>query len=102
VSSIAAAIRLGDARRGFRRMSEGGRTVTAMTNQMHPTLEPQLLDEPCLRCGSTAVRVIVYGPLDFEVETTDAAGARALDESPIFDCRDCGFEWGEAVRDLLS
>lgn len=77
-----------------------------MTNHLQPTLEPQLLDEPCLRCGSTAVRAIVYGPLDFEVEidveSADAAGARLLDDAPIFDCRDCGFEWGEAVRDLLS
>ena len=82
-------------------MSVDGRTVTAMTNQMHPTLEPQLLDEPCLRCGSAAVRVIVYGPLDLEVEA-DAASAGLHAEAPIFDCRDCGFEWGEAIRDLLA
>jgi hypothetical protein len=73
-----------------------------MTNQTHPTLEPNVLDEPCLRCGSAAVRVIVYGPLDFEVEATDAASAGIFAEAPIFDCRDCGFEWGESVRDLLS
>ena len=78
------------------------RTVTAMTNHLQPTLEPHVLDEPCLRCGSTSVRAIVYGPLDIEVEATDAAAARFLDDAPIFDCRDCGFEWGEAVRDLLS
>ncbi|MGR2752778.1 hypothetical protein [Agromyces arachidis] len=71
-----------------------------MTNQTHPTLEPNVLDEPCLRCGSAAVRVIVYGPLDFEVEATEAA--RAADAAPIFDCRDCGFEWGESVRDLMA
>jgi hypothetical protein len=85
-------------------MSVARRTVTAMTNPLQPTLEPHVLDEPCLRCGSTAVRAIVYGPLDIEVEVevTDAAGTRSLDDAPIFDCRDCGFEWGEAVRDLLS
>ncbi|WP_430647491.1 hypothetical protein [Agromyces sp. GXS1127] len=72
-----------------------------MTNQPLPTLEPDVLDEPCLRCGSAAVRVIVYGPLDLEVEA-DAAAAAFSAETPIFDCRDCGFEWGEAVRDLLA
>lgn len=76
--------------------------MMAMTNQTHPTLEPDVLDEPCHRCGSAAVRVIVYGPLDFEVEATDAASAGAHADDPIFDCRDCGFEWGESVRDLLS
>ena len=23
-------------------------------------------------------------------------------EDPLFDCRECGFEWGELVRDLMS
>ncbi len=82
-------------------MSAVARTVMAMTNQPLPTLEPDVLDEPCLRCGSAAVRVIVYGPLDLEVEV-DATAAHLSAEAPIFDCRDCGFEWGEAVRDLLS
>ncbi|GAA2035521.1 hypothetical protein GCM10009819_19990 [Agromyces tropicus] len=68
---------------------------------MPPTLEPDVLDEPCLRCGSTAVRAIVYGPLDLAVEA-DAAASGFAAEAPIFDCRECGFEWGEAVRDLLS
>ncbi|BDZ55286.1 hypothetical protein GCM10025870_23590 [Agromyces marinus] len=77
------------------------RTVMAMTNQPLPTLEPDVLDEPCLRCGSAAVRVIVYGPLDLEVEAS-AAAAGLSGEAPIFDCRDCGFEWGEAIRDLLA
>ena len=36
-----------------------------------------------------------------EVEA-DVSAAGLHDEGPIFDCRDCGFEWGEAVRDLLS
>ncbi|UIP59646.1 hypothetical protein DSM26151_25590 [Agromyces marinus] len=82
-------------------MSVAARTVMAMTNQPLPTLEPDVLDEPCLRCGSAAVRVIVYGPLDLEVEAS-AAAAGLSGEAPIFDCRDCGFEWGEAIRDLLA
>lgn len=72
-----------------------------MTNQTHPTLEPDVLDEPCLRCGSAAVRVIVYGPLDFEVEATGTVPVGTYAD-PIFDCRDCGFEWGESIRDLLA
>ena len=82
-------------------MSAASPTVIGMTNRTQPTLEPDVLDEPCLRCGSAAVRVIVYGPLDLEVEA-DAAAAGLHAEAPIFDCRDCGFEWGEAVRDLLA
>ena len=82
-------------------MSAGSPTVIAMTNPTHSTIEPHVLDEPCLRCGSDAVRVIVYGPLDLEVEA-DPMAAGLHDDGPIFDCRDCGFEWGEAVRDLLS
>jgi predicted RNA-binding Zn-ribbon protein involved in translation (DUF1610 family) len=83
-------------------MSEAPRTVNAMTDtQLHPA--PHALDDPCPRCGSATVRAIVYGPLDFEVETIDAAEAfSAFDDAPIFDCRDCGFEWGLAVRDLLA
>ena len=75
--------------------------MIGMTNRTYPTLEPDVLDEPCLRCGSAAVRVIVYGPLDLEVEV-DLAAVGLHAEAPIFDCRDCGFEWGEAVRDLLA
>jgi hypothetical protein len=82
-------------------MSGASPTVIAMTNPMQPTLEPDVLDEPCVRCGSSAVRVIVYGPLDLEVEA-DAAAVGLHAQAPIFDCRECGFEWGEAVRDLLS
>jgi len=82
-------------------MSAASPTVIAMTNPTHSTLEPDVLDEPCLRCGSAAVRVIVYGPLDLEVEV-DLAAVGLHAEAPIFDCRDCGFEWGEAVRDLLA
>ena len=82
-------------------MSAASPTVMAMTNPTQPMLEPQVLDEPCLRCGSAAVRVIVYGPLDLEVEA-DVTSAGLHADAPIFDCRDCGFEWGEAVRDLLT
>lgn len=82
-------------------MSAGSPTVIRMTNRTYPTLEPDVLDEPCLRCGSAAVRVILYGPLDVEVEA-DAASTGLHAEAPIFDCRDCGFEWGEAIRDLLA
>ncbi len=83
-------------------MSEARRTVTAMTKQMQHSAPNLVVDEPCPRCDSLAVRAIVYGPLDFEVEASDISGALALDEAPIFDCRECGFEWGAAVRDLLS
>ena len=82
-------------------MSAASPTVIAMTNPTHSTLEPNVLDEPCLRCGSAAVRVIVYGPLDLEGEA-DVAAVGLHAEAPIFDCRDCGFEWGEAVRDLFA
>lgn len=83
-------------------MSVAGRTVTAMTKQMQHSAPHLVIDEPCPRCDSLAVRAIVYGPLDFEVEAGDASGALALDDAPIFDCRECGFQWGAAVRDLLS
>ena len=82
-------------------MSAASPTVMAMTNPTQPTLEPHVLDEPCLRCGSAAVRVILYGPLDLGVEA-DVTSAGLHADAPIFDCRDCGFEWGEAVRDLLT
>jgi len=48
------------------------------------------------------VRAIVYGPLDLAVETEAVVAFPTDDEAPIFDCRDCGFEWGLAVRDLLA
>lgn len=81
-------------------MSEGPRTVIAMAEQMQLNRTPHALEDPCPRCGSATVRVIVYGPLDFDVEAVDTADA--FDDAPIFDCRDCGFEWGLAVRDLLG
>jgi predicted RNA-binding Zn-ribbon protein involved in translation (DUF1610 family) len=81
-------------------MSEGARTVWCMTKQMHqalvpdPTVEPMPADEPmsadelCPRCGSEAVRV---------ADTVTLSGGDAL-----FDCRECGFEWGELLRDLMA
>ncbi|MFF2271785.1 hypothetical protein ACFVTX_05910 [Agromyces sp. NPDC058136] len=72
-----------------------------MTKQLQREAPVEALDEPCPRCGSGAVRAIVYGPLDLAVEA-DAIETLLLDEAPIFDCRDCGFEWGLAVRDLLA
>lgn len=82
-------------------MSEGRRTLTAMTNQLQTEAPREVLDEPCPRCGSAAVRAIVYGPLDLAVEA-EAVDPFLTDDAPIFDCRDCGFEWGLAVRDLLA
>lgn len=85
-------------------MSAVARTVSGMTKQ-HQTLTPnEVLVDPCLRCGSVSVRAIVYGPLDFEVEAdaADPAPVFGIDDAPIFDCRDCGFEWGFSVRDLLA
>ena len=83
-------------------MSAAARTVCAMTKQMQQNAPAEVLDEPCPRCDSTAVRAIVYGPLDFEVEAAVGPGALTLDDGPIFDCRECGFEWGLAVRELLA
>jgi predicted RNA-binding Zn-ribbon protein involved in translation (DUF1610 family) len=92
--------------RAIRAMSEGTRTVIAMAEQMQLNRDlanHSVLEDPCPRCGSATIRAIVYGPLDFEVEIVDAPeGLGAFDDAPIFDCRDCGFEWGFAVRELLS
>lgn len=77
-----------------------------MTNQVQITIEQNVLDEPCPRCGSTAVRAVVFATSsdDFVVdfEATNAGAAPALVDDPLFDCRECGFEWGELVRDLMS
>ncbi|MCD5345959.1 hypothetical protein PX701_01705 [Agromyces sp. H3Y2-19a] len=72
-----------------------------MTNQLQTEAPREALDEPCPRCGSAAVRAIVYGPLDLAVEA-ETVDPFLTDDAPIFDCRDCGFEWGLAVRDLLA
>jgi len=76
-----------------------------MRNQVQITVEQNVLDEPCPRCGSTAVRAVVFtsNSVEFVVdsEATDAAVDAALID-PLFDCRECGFEWGELVRDLMS
>ncbi|MFD4421445.1 hypothetical protein ACFWN7_08070 [Agromyces sp. NPDC058484] len=73
-----------------------------MTYQVQITTELDVLDEPCPRCGSTTVRAVVsLHSEEVEVEATDAAANPLVAESPLFDCRECGFEWGELVRDLM-
>ena len=86
--------------------------MSDMTNQVQVTVEQDRLDEPCPRCGSTAVRVVVHSTwveveVEVEVEVaadseaTDAAGGAFPVDDPLFDCRECGFEWGELLRDLM-
>ena len=73
-----------------------------MTNQVQTTAERAVLDEPCPRCGSTAVRAVVYATsVEVAFEATDAAADPFGADDPLFDCRECGFEWGELVRDLM-
>jgi predicted RNA-binding Zn-ribbon protein involved in translation (DUF1610 family) len=76
-----------------------------MTNQVQTSVAHDVLDEPCPRCGSTTVRLVVVAP-SFpsvaDIESTDAAPDAFAHEDPLFDCRECGFEWGELVRDLMS
>jgi predicted RNA-binding Zn-ribbon protein involved in translation (DUF1610 family) len=77
-------------------------TNSATRNQVQITIEH---DEPCPRCGSTAVRAVVYAnsvDVFVEPDATDAAAGALPNEDPLFDCRECGFEWGELVRDLMS
>ena len=80
--------------------------MAIMTNQVQITVEQNVLDEPCPRCGSTAVRAVVFAPSAVETmvdsEATDAGAAPAHVDDPLFDFRECGFEWGELVRDLMS
>ena len=73
-----------------------------MTNQVQITVEHDVLGEPCPRCGSTAVRAVVYATsVEVLNEAMDApSDAFGADES-LFDCRECGFEWGELIRDLM-
>ena len=68
-------------------MSRVGRTVAAMTKQMPQTREHDVLAEACPRCGSASVRVVDEYAL--------------ADDAPLFDCRECGFEWGELLGDLM-
>jgi len=85
-------------------MPASERTVSAMTNQVQITVEHDVLDEPCPRCGSTAVRVVVHSTwveVTADSALTDAAGGAVPVDDPLFDCRECGFEWGELVRDLM-
>ena len=80
------------------------RTVGRMRNQVQITVEHDVLDEPCPRCGSTAVRAVVYAAaveMVLRSEATDAAAHTFPADEPLFDCRECGFEWGELVRDLM-
>ncbi len=69
-------------------MSVAARTVCSMTKQMQQTLVPEVADELCPRCGSEAVRV---------ADLITLSGG-----DPLFDCRECGFEWGELLRDLMA
>jgi hypothetical protein len=44
-----------------------------MTNQVQITVEHDVLGEPCPRCGSTAVRAVVYATsVEVVNESTDA------------------------------
>ena len=73
-----------------------------MTNQVQIAAEHDVLDEPCPRCGSTAVHAVVYmSSVELAFEATDAAADPSGAHDPLFDCRECGFEWGELVRDLM-
>ena len=95
-------------------MSEAARTVCAMTNRTMSlesdpaagTAPARAVDERCPRCDSHAVHVILYGPLDLAVEAAadpdTGLDGFTFDDAPIFDCRECGFEWGLAVRELLG
>ncbi|WP_448811148.1 hypothetical protein [Agromyces bauzanensis] len=72
------------------------------TNQVQTPVEHDVLDEPCPRCGSSAVRAVVHASsVRVIIETTDAAADPFAAEEPLFDCRECGFEWGELIRDLM-
>jgi predicted RNA-binding Zn-ribbon protein involved in translation (DUF1610 family) len=74
-----------------------------MTNQVQITVEHDVLGEPCPRCGSTAVRAVVYATsVEVLSESSDASfDAFGGADEPLFDCRECGFEWGELIRDLM-
>ena len=75
----------------------------AMTNQVQITVEQDVLDEPCPRCASSAVRAVVHvASVEIVVDAADAAADPFAADGPLFDCRECGFEWGELVRDLMS
>lgn len=72
------------------------------TNQVQTAVEQDVLDEPCPRCGSGAVRAVVFASsVEVVIETRDAAADPFAAQEPLFDCRECGFEWGELIRDLM-
>jgi hypothetical protein len=84
----------------LRAMSDARRTVGGMTKQVQQILVYDVLDEPCPRCASSSVRVVAGFT---SISAADAPGTDAIaNEDPLFDCRECGFEWGELVRDLMS
>jgi predicted RNA-binding Zn-ribbon protein involved in translation (DUF1610 family) len=87
-------------------MSAVERTVGAMRNQLEPQApyDRHVLDEPCPRCGSAAVRLVVTALwVEPEIDSsTDATAEPFPVDDPLFDCRECGFEWGELVRGLMS
>ena len=58
---------------------------------------------PALRVdGRSRRHVHRLGRADVDVRATDAAAGALPVNEPLFDCRECGFEWGELVRDLMS
>ena len=55
------------------------------TNQVQITVEHDVLDEPCPRCGSTAVRAVVYSSsMHIAIEPTDAAADPFDVDGPLF------------------
>ncbi|WP_169053956.1 hypothetical protein [Agromyces sp. H66] len=73
------------------------------TNQVQITVGHDVLDEPCPRCGSVAVRAVIHSTsMQVEIDQTDAAADSFDVDGPLFDCRECGFEWGELIRDLMQ
>lgn len=87
------------------RMSEGAPIVGGMTDQMLSTAvgaagaAPDAAagaapgaEERCPRCDAGGVRLVVV----------EASVAGEAEPSPIFECAECRFEWGEAIGDRLS
>lgn len=87
-------------------MSEGRRTVSDMTRTLRISVAIDL-DESCPRCDSTFVRVVDYGIVP-DLESSESWGGHGGGDavigepSPIFDCRECGFAWGELVRERMD
>ncbi|MWC00381.1 hypothetical protein [Agromyces seonyuensis] len=69
--------------------------MDARTAAAEPTPFPVIgadADERCPRCESDRVRAIDM----LEPIRDDGAG------DPLFECRECGFAWGEIVREMLE